>query len=63
MVVRELLRLSDGLANQSFCRSDISRVRLKSNSAVSEGLLASDQSQFDDAGLLYLNENEIFLNG
>ena len=31
MVLWELFRLSDSLANQSFCRSDISWVQLKSN--------------------------------
>ena len=31
MVLWELLRLSDSLANRSFCRSDISRVQLRSN--------------------------------
>ena len=55
MVVRELLRLSDGLANRSFCRSDIWRVQLKSSGTVGERLLASDQSQFDNAGWFYLN--------
>ena len=45
MVVRvltEFFRLSDGLANRSFCRSDIWRVQLKSNWAVRKRLLASD---------------------
>ena len=40
---RELLRVSDGLANQSFCPLDISRVQLKSNLAIGERLSASDQ--------------------
>ena len=31
MVLWELIRLSDGLANQSFFQSGISRVQLKSN--------------------------------
>ena len=43
MAVRKLLRLSDGLANRSFYRSDISRIQLKSNWAVGEKLLALDQ--------------------
>ena len=50
MVVRDLLTLSDGLANQSFCGLDISRVQLKTKSIVGERLLASDQSQCDNAG-------------
>ena len=44
------LRLSDGVANQSFCQSDIFRVELKPNWTVGEGLLASDQWQVDNAG-------------
>ena len=35
MVLNEFLRLSDGLANRSFCQSDIS----KANSSLSEQLL------------------------
>ena len=42
VALRELLRLSDVLVNRSFCRSDISRVQLKSNWTVGERLLASD---------------------
>ena len=62
VALRQLLRLSDGLAKRSFCCSHILRVQLKSNSTVGEWLLASDQSQFDNAGLSYLSENGIFLN-
>ena len=43
MAVRELLRLSDGFGKGSLCLSDISRVQLKSNGAVGERLVASDQ--------------------
>ena len=50
MAVREMLRLLDDFANQSFCQSDILRVQLKYNWTVVERLLASDQSQFDNAG-------------
>ena len=50
MVVRELLRLSGGLANQSFCQLDILRVQLKSNWIVGESLLASINKQLDNAG-------------
>ena len=46
MVLWELLRLPDSLANRSFCRSDISRVQLKSNLTVGKGLLASDSKRF-----------------
>ena len=49
-VVRELLRLLDSFAEQSFCSSDISRVQLKSDWTVGERLLGSDKSQFDNAG-------------
>ena len=41
MALTELLRLSDGLANQSFCQLDISRVQLKYNWTVSKRLLTS----------------------
>ena len=43
IVVGELLRLSDSLANQSVCWSDISRIQLKSNWTVGERLVASHQ--------------------
>ena len=43
MVLRKLLRVYDGLANRSFCGSDISRVQLKPYRAVGERLQASDQ--------------------
>ena len=59
MVFRELLRLPDSIANQSFCRSDISRVQLRSNWTIVKRLLASDQSKFDNAGQFYLKDNEI----
>ena len=38
----DMLRPSDDLANWSICRSDISRVQLKSNWTVGKRLLASD---------------------
>ena len=50
MLVRELLRKSGGLVKQSFCRSDILKVQLKFNWTVGDWLLASHQSQFDNAG-------------
>ena len=43
MIVSELLRMLDGLANRSFCRSDISRVQLMSNWTVGLKLVASDR--------------------
>ena len=43
MVFKDLLRLSDGLANRAFCQSDISRVQLKSNWTVGESLVAFGQ--------------------
>ena len=54
MVLTELLKVSDGLANQSFCWSDISRVELKSNWTVGERLLASDQEAVTDGTLILL---------
>ena len=45
VALRELLRLSDVFSNRSFCRSDISRVKLKSNWTVTERLLVSDQER------------------
>ena len=42
MVLKELLRPSDGLANRSFCRSDISMVPVKSNWIVGKKPLAFD---------------------
>ena len=39
----DMLRLSHGLANQSFCWSDISRIQLKFNWTVGESLLAFAQ--------------------
>ena len=43
IVIKELLRLSYGLANQSFCHSDIQRVQLKSTWTVGERRLAFGQ--------------------
>ena len=53
-VLIELFRVSDGLANRSFCRSDISRVQLKSNWTVGERLLASDQEAVRECRLILL---------
>ena len=62
MVVKELLRLSDGPAKGPFCWFDISKIQLKSNWTVGEGHLTSDQSQFDNAAQGYLNNIESFYN-
>ena len=42
VALRQLLRLSNVLANRSFCRSHISKVQLKSKWTVGERLQASD---------------------
>ena len=42
MVLKELLRPSDGLANRSFCGADISMVQVKSNWKVGKKPLAFD---------------------
>ena len=49
---RELLRLSDVLANRSICRSDISRVQLRSNWKVGERLQVSDQEAARECRLI-----------
>ena len=41
MVLTEFFKLSDGLANQSFCQTDILRVQLSSNWTFGKMLLAS----------------------
>ena len=61
-LLMELLRQSEGLANRSFYKLDISRVQPKSNRTDGERLLASDQPQFDNTGQFYLNDNGIFYN-
>ena len=61
VALRELLRLSDVLANRSFCRSDISRVQLKSNWTVGERLLASDQEAVREYRLILFKTQWNFL--
>ena len=61
MVLKELLRLSDLLANQSFCRSDISWAQLKSNWTFRERLLASYQDAARECRLILLKRELIFL--
>ena len=48
--LKELLKVSDVLANRSFCRSDISRFQLKST--VGERLLVSDQEAVRECRLI-----------
>ena len=54
MRLRELFRVSDGLAKQSFSRSNISRVTVKFNWTVGERLLASDQEAVGECRLILL---------
>ena len=61
MVLKELLRLSDPLANRSFCQSDISWVQLKSNWTFRERLLASYQDTVRECRLILLKRELIFL--
>ena len=61
MVLKELLRLSDSLANRSFCRSGISWAQLKSNWTFRERLLASDQDSVGQCRLTLLKRQLIFL--
>ena len=63
MVLIELFRVSDDLANRSFCRSDIARVQLKSNWKVSEKLQASDSKTFCKSRLILLKAQLILFNG
>ena len=58
MVPTELFRLSDGLSNWLFCRSDISRVQLKSNWKVGERLVSSDEGSIMNSYLVQANFTE-----
>ena len=62
-VLRDLSRLSDGFANQSFCRSDISTVQLKSNWKVGKRLLASDSKAVCNSRPVLSKALLIFFNG
>ena len=62
MALKELHKISDGLANRSFCRSDISRDHLRSNWAVGVRRLTSNQLQFDNACQFYLKDYAHFYN-
>ena len=57
MLLWELLRLPDGLANRSF----VNRTFRESNWSPIEQL-AKDQSQFGNTGLFYFKKNQKFLN-
>ena len=60
MVVMELFRLPDILANRSFCRSEISWVQLKSNWIFRERLLASYRVGVRECRLILLKRQLIF---
>ena len=60
-VLKELLTLSNFLANWSFCRSDISCVQLKSNWTFLERLLASYQDAIRECRLILLKRQLNFL--
>ena len=59
----DMLRLSEGLANQWFSQSDISRVQLKSNWTVGKRLLASDFETVWKNRLIWSKSLLIFFNG
>ena len=63
MVLWELIRLSDGLANQSFCWWDFSRVQLKANWTVGQGLLASNSKTFWKSRLILSKSSLLFFYG
>ena len=63
VVLGDMLRPSDGLANRSFCRSDISRVQLKSNWTVGKRLLASDSKTVWKSRLILSKSLLNFFNG
>ena len=63
IVLTDLFRLSDGLANRSFCRSDISEVHLKSNETFGKKYLASDSKTVYKSRLILSKAQLIFFNG
>ena len=63
VALRELLRHSDGLPSWSFCWLDISRVQLKSNLTVGNGLLASDSKTFWKSKLILSKSLLFFMVG
>ena len=46
MLLTEFFRLLDGLANRSFCRSDILRVQLKTNSLNNQANFIESTTEF-----------------
>ena len=63
VVTGELLRLSNGLVNWSFCLSDISRVQLKFKWTVGKRLLASDSKTVWKSRLILSKLLLNFFNG
>ena len=63
MLLTELFRVSDRLANQSFCGSDIWRVQLKSNWTVGKKFLLSDSKTVCKSWLIFSKAQLIFFNG
>ena len=59
----DILRPSDGLANWSFCWSDIWRGQLKSNWTIGKRLLASDSEPVWKSRLILLKFLSNFFNG
>ena len=62
-VLRELFRLLDSFPNRSFCRSDISRIQVKSNWSIGKRLVASDSKKVWKTKLILLKSLLIFFNG
>ena len=62
MVLIEHFRVSDGLPNRSFCRSDISRVQLKLHWTVCKKLLASDSKTVCKSRLILSKAQLLFFN-
>ena len=63
MVLWELFRLLDGLANRPFCVSKISRFQLKSNWTVCKKLLASNSKIVCKSRLILSKAQLFFCNG
>ena len=61
MALGKLLRLSFSVGNRSFCRSDISRIQMKSNWKVGESLVASDQQAVWKSKLIWSKAQLFFL--
>ena len=63
MVLMEHFRVSPGLANQSFCRSDILRAQVRSSLKVGKKFLASDSKTVCNSRLILSKAQLIFSNG